>query len=250
MPDHRGFAVDEIVWHVCPEQNVGGHDLALVAEIGEILQRGDNGRIVERDLVRGFANDIGAVADHERLEEPVGNTIGRNFNAPLTAIGFGQLFRGIDHFLVGRRWLGWIETGGFEQILVVVQNGDRALERQTPNVTLIARVGEVGGVEIGRERIAARGFNQVVEWHDRVGIDERVEIGREQNGDIGWRAAALDRRLNLGQRVGITARENGVDFDVRIRGLEFLNVSVDHLGDRTGNRDRIVERECHGRGGG
>ena len=87
-------------------------------------------------------------------------------------------------------------------------------------------------------------LGDVVERDDRVLVDQREHVGREQHRGRG-RRAALVRGERLDDRLLVGAGVDRLHLDARVLLLEVGRHLVDGLGDRAADGDRVVERDFH-----
>ena len=83
----------------------------------------------------------------------------------------------------------------------------------------------------------------VVDGHDRVLVDQREHVGRQQHGDVAAALPLLSAVSALTIDVLIGAGIDRLHLDAGIGLLEVGGIAVDDLGDRAADRDRIVERD-------
>ena len=227
-----------------------GMHLVLLHEVDPVLQRLDHFGLVVVGFGAGGVHQVDAVLDGERLEQPVRETRRRNLHAPLRhpprRVALGELLRVLGLLLpVGRRPVG-IESRFLEGLLVVVEDDRRALERNAPRLAAGLAVLHERRVEALEPGLVVRRLDVVVEGNDRVLVDQRVHVRRQQDRRH-RRLAALHRRQRLGDRVLVRAGIDRLDLDAGILLLEVRGEAVDDLRDRTADGHGEVERDFDGR---
>ena len=86
------------------------------------------------------------------------------------------------------------------------------------------------------------GLDEIIDRDDRVLVDQREHVGRQQHRGHRRRAALVrGERLDDGLLIG--AGIDRLHLDRRVGLLEVGRVAVDDLGDRAADRDRIEERD-------
>ena len=212
-----------------------GMHLVLLHEVHPVLHRADDLGLVVVDLGAGLVHQVDAVLDGERLEQPVREARRRDLHAPLrdlaARVALGELLRVLGGLLPGPRRLVGVEPGLLEELLVVVHHDRRALERDAPRLAVGLAVLHERRVEALQPRAVVVGLDQVVERDDRVLVDQREHVGRQQDRHD-RRLAALDGGQRLGDRLLVAARVDGLQLDAGILLLEVGGVAVDDLGDR------------------
>jgi len=142
----------------------------------------------------------------------------------------------------GARRLVRIEARLLEHVLVVVENDGGALEWDAPRLAAGLAVLHERRVEALEPRLVLGRLDEIVEGYDRILVDQRIHVGRQQDrGDR--RLAALDRGQGLRDRLLVAAGINRLDLDPRVLLLEIGGEAIDNLGDRPADRDRIEERD-------
>ena len=103
--------------------------------------------------------------------------------------------------------------------------------------------GRIEGLDPGF--VALRG-GDCVNRLDQIVVDQREHVGRQQNDDIG-RITGLGGGHRLHDRVLIAAGIDRLHGDIGMRLAEVGDITVDDLGDRAADGDRIIEGDL-GRG--
>ncbi|MNV42293.1 hypothetical protein D3C71_1339620 [compost metagenome] len=207
-------------------------------------------RLVQVDLVAGLVHQDGAVGRGQRLEQPVGERAARrNFDAPLRGVArgvlLGQFLAVLNQFGPGGRRAFGIQPGGLEQVLVVVHDDGRTLERHAPGVAARAAVLHEGVIEAAQPLLVGIGLGQRIDRHDGVFVDQGEHVGRQQHGQL-RRRAALERRQRLGDGILVRAGVDGLDLDVGVFLLEVRHHVVDDLGDGAAHGHRVIELDFNG----
>src|SRR5205085_12562788 len=123
----------------------------------------------------------------------------RHLNAPLRdvagGIALGELLPELDLLGPVRRRLARVEPRLLEQLLVPVEDDRRALEGNAPRLAAGLTVLHERGEEALEPRLVL-GLQDVVERDDRVLVDEREHVGREDDRRL-RRLTALHRGEGL-----------------------------------------------------
>ena len=98
------------------------------------------------------------------------------------------------------------------------------------------------GKKLASHVLSSAVFDEVVERHDRVLVDQRVHVGRQEDRRRG-RRRRLVRRQRLDDRVLVGAGVDRLHLDAGVLLLEVGGHLVDDLGDRAADGDRVVERD-------
>ena len=180
----------------------------------------------------------------QALEQPVREARRRNLHPPLrhvpARVVLGQLLGELDHLVPRRRALLGVEAGLLEGVLVPVENDRRALERHAPGLAAGAAVQHERLVEAVEPLPVVGALGDVVDRHDRLFVDEREHVGREQHREL-RRLAALGRRQRLHDRLLVGARVDRVHLHVGVLLAEVGSHLVDRLRHRAADGDRVVE---------
>ena len=254
-PHHRDLLLEEVARRGAPFDDAGRVDLVLLREVDPVLQRLDHAWIGIIGLVAGRIGEDRAGLGRKTLEQPVGEAGRGDLDAPLRdvagGVALGQLLRELDLLGPGLRRLLRIEAGLLEQVLVPVEHHGGALERDAPSLLFVRGLAaglavlHEAGIEAGEPLLVLVGLDEVVEGHDRLFVDQREHVGREQHRKH-RRGAALMRGQRLDDGLLIGAGIDRLQLDRRVVLLEVGGVGVDQLGDRPADGDRIEERELGG----
>ena len=164
----------------------------------------------------------------------------------------GQLLGHVPHLGPGGGSFFGVEAGSFEGVLVPVQNGGGALERNGVSLALELGVFHEGRIKRVHPSCVIRGLDEVVHRHHSIFIGQQKQVGGQQNSRLRG-VAAFDRRQDFGHGLLIVAGIDRLDLDARVFFLETGGVVVDDLGDWPADGDWKIHAHfdiCSRRGGG
>ena len=251
MPHDGCLAVQKVLPERAPLDGACGHHLVLAAQILPKLQSFDRRGCVKVSLIAIAIHQDLVVLHGQGSEHPVGISGGRDHGAPTLHVARGVF---LDEFRAhrlqlrpSRRWLIGIQPRIAECVLVVIHNDGRALKRNPPSLVARHTIFHQCRVETLQPGPISVTLHDVVERDDGVLFDQLVDIDREHHREL-RRLAAFQSGQGFDSGVVVVARVDGAHFDVRVLLLEVGDQTVDHLGEWSTHRHRVVhgqlDRRC------